>query len=303
MKRILLLGAAGQVGQELAQVLPVFGTVTEFDRSHIDIIQPEVLRQAIAQVHPDVIVNASAYTAVDRAEQEPDLAHQINAIAPTVMAEAAQEQGALMVHLSTDYVFDGQKSRPYSEDDVPAPLGVYGQTKLAGELGIQQHCDRYVILRTAWVYGVYGKGNFVKTMLRLASQREELRVVADQVGTPTWAFNIAQAIATLLAAAISDDKTLNSEVQGIYHFTNSGIASWYDFAVAIVEEARSLGLPLQVEHIVPIPTTDYPTPAQRPAFSVLCNQKIQPLLGSPPKHWRNSLRRMLQQYHQRGLVN
>lgn len=296
MNRILLLGAAGQVGQELTQTLPTQGSVITCDRSQIDLAQPEAIRQMIAEVRPDVIVNAAAYTAVDRAEREPELAEQINAIAPAIMAEGAQSLGALLVHLSTDYVFDGQQNRPYREDDRPAPLSVYGRTKLKGEDAIRQQCDRHIILRTAWVYGTYGSSNFVKTMLKLAAQRDELRVVDDQVGTPTWSAEIARAIATLLERVLQASTDI--PVQGTYHFTNSGVASWYDFAVAIIEEAHALGFPLQVERVVPIPTADYPTPAPRPTFSVLCHRKIEPLLGTHPPHWQRSLKAMLQQYRQ-----
>jgi dTDP-4-dehydrorhamnose reductase len=241
-----------------------------------------------------LIVNAAAYTAVDKAESEPELAYAINGTAPGVMAAAAQRLGAPLIHISTDYVFDGSKSSPYVETDATNPIGAYGKSKLAGETEIQSLADqqanfRYVILRTAWVYGVRGKGNFVKTMLRLGGEREEVRVVADQAGTPTWAADIAQAISALSQQFLSSEPPDS----GIYHFSNIGITSWYDFAVAIFEEAKSLGVPLNLKRVVPITTPEYPTPAQRPAYSVLANQKIQRLLQSTAPQWRQSLRQML----------
>lgn len=296
MPRILLIGSAGQLGQELVHVLPQIGNVVAINRRNLDLAYPDAIRQAITQSEPDVIVNAAAYTAVDRAESEPDLAHQINAVAPQVMAEAAQQSGGLLVHISTDYVFDGKTNCPYTESDQPNPLGVYGATKLAGEEAIRQFSERHIILRTAWVYSTYGKGNFVKTMLRLATEREELRVVEDQIGTPTWACDIAQAIAALLEKVALP--TVEPVFQETVHFTNGGVASWYDFAVAIVEEASALEFPIQVKRIVPIQTKEYPTAAQRPAFSVLNNRKLRSILGTYPPHWRSSLREMLEHFRQ-----
>ena len=299
MPRILLIGSAGQLGHELTLTLAGLGDVLALNRQDLDIAQAEAVRQAIAQAKPDVIVNGAAYTAVDRAESEPELAHRINAAAPQAMAEAAQKLGSLLVHVSTDYVFDGNTTHPYDEADRPHPLGIYGATKLAGEEAIRQICQRHLILRTAWVYGTYGQGNFVKTMLRLAAEREELRVVDDQIGTPTWAFDIAQAITELVEKFALPAPA--SALQETFHFTNSGVASWYDFAVAIVEEAASLGFPIKVKRVIPISTAEYPTAAQRPAFSVLNHRKLQSVLGAPAPHWRSSLRKMLQQYHHHTL--
>jgi dTDP-4-dehydrorhamnose reductase len=228
---------------------------------------------------------------VDKAETETERANAINGTAPTIMAEAAQQLGAALIHVSTDYIFDGKKNTPYTEDDTPDPINAYGQSKLWGEEGVLKHCDRAMILRTAWVYGAQGKGNFVKTMLRLGAEREELRVVVDQVGTPTWTGDLASAIAQLAQSLKSDT------LAGIYHFTNSGVTSWYDFAVAIFEEAQQIGFPLQVKQVVPITTAEYPTPAARPAYSVLSTQKISAALGNHPPHWRVSLRQMLQQLY------
>jgi dTDP-4-dehydrorhamnose reductase len=271
-------------------------------RNTMDLAQPDSIRQVIGEVKPDLIVNAAAYTAVDKAETETELANAINTVAPTIFAEEAQRIGATLIHVSTDYVFDGRKNTPYTEEDATNPLGVYGKTKLAGEEGIRQNCDRYIILRTAWVYGTHGKSNFVKTMLRLFAERDEIRVVTDQVGTPTWAFEIAAAIRNIGERCIdrppeqqpSQEQVRQSLPTGIYHFTNSGVASWYDFAVAIFEDAKQLGFPMSVQRIVPIATSDYPTPAQRPAYSVLSGQKISlAVLGTHPPHWRQGLKKML----------
>jgi dTDP-4-dehydrorhamnose reductase len=282
MTRILLIGSNGQVGSELALLLPDSKTLA---RPLIDLTQPETLREPIREYQPEVIINAAAYTAVDRAESEPELAHAVNAIAPTVMAEEAQRLNATLIHLSTDYVFDGQKNTPYLETDPTNPMSAYGQSKLAGEIGVSKLCDRSLILRTAWVYGTYGKGNFVKTMLKLGGDRDQLRVVVDQVGSPTWARHLADTIVELL-----QQDTVES---GIYHVTNSGVTSWYDFAIAIFEEARALGWVLNVQDVTPITTADYPTPAKRPAYSPLSGQKISGILGKHPPHWRQGLRQML----------
>lgn len=305
MRRILLTGARGQLGQELQRTLAPLGEVIGVDRHSVDLSCETSLRQRLVEVKPNVIVNAAAYTAVDKAETETELARAVNAIAPTVMAQEAQRLGATLIHVSTDYVFDGRKNTPYTEDDSPNPIGVYGRTKLEGEEGIRKACTNHLILRTAWVYGIFGKVNFVKTMLRLFAEREEVRVVADQVGSPTWAADLAQAIhamvcrcanATLLSQA-SQEPEQPSLPTGTYHYTNSGVASWYDFAVAIFEEAKLLGFPLKVQRIVPIATADYPTPAQRPAYSVLSGKKISDLLGSHPPHWRQALRQMLVEFY------
>jgi dTDP-4-dehydrorhamnose reductase len=289
-KRILVTGIHGQLGQELKQTLSPLGEVIGVGRETMELTQPTSICQVIADAKPDLIVNAAAYTAVDKAETELELAHGINAIAPTIMAQEAQKLGATLLHVSTDYVFDGQKNTPYLEDDRTNPLSVYGKSKLAGEEGIKQACQSYIILRTAWVYGTYGKSNFVKTMLRLGKEREEIRVVVDQVGSPTWAKDIADAIAQL-------GQKNEPSATGIYHFTNSGVASWYDFAIAIFEEAKQLGFPLKVEQVMPITTSDYPTPAKRPAYSVLSGKKISAVLGTHSPYWRDSLRQMLKQLY------
>ena len=286
--KILLIGSRGQVGQELLTTLPAIGTVIAWSRADCDLTQTQHLVPQVLAQSPDVIVNAAAYTAVDQAEQEPGLAHQINGTVPKCLAQAAQDCGATLVHLSTDYVFDGQQNRPYQPDAPTNPLGVYGQSKLAGELAVQTECDRHAILRTAWVYGTQGKGNFVKTMLRLGAERETIKVVYDQVGCPTWSRDIAQAIVDLIPQ-------LETPTFGTYHFTNSGAISWYDFAIAIFEEAADLGWPLQVETVFPITTDQYPLPAPRPAYSVLGGEKLTALRDRLPPHWRTSLRHMLKE--------
>lgn len=286
MKRILLTGITGQVGQDLQQTLASLGEVVSIGRDQVDFAQPETVRQVIQAVKPMVVINPAAYTAVDRAENEPELANQVNGIAPGILAKAAQEVEAGIIHVSTDYVFDGSQSSPYLETDPTAPLGVYGRSKLMGEDAVRAGCKLHMIVRTAWVYGVGGRGNFVKTMLRLGAEREEIRVVTDQVGAPTWSMDLAEAIAQMVPQ-------LSTETAGTYHYTNSGVCSWYDFAIAIFEEASLLGFPLKVQRVIPITTAEYPLPARRPAFSVLSLKKTTGLLGTHPPHWRKSLRQML----------
>jgi dTDP-4-dehydrorhamnose reductase len=286
MQRILLIGTTGQVGQELQDTLAALGEVTAVGRDRVDLSQPETIQPIVESIQPQIIVNAAAYTAVDKAETESDLAMQINGISPGLLATAAAQVGAGIVHISTDYVFDGSHSSPYLETDPTSPLGSYGRSKLAGEEAVRAACSLHLILRTAWVYGVRGHGNFVKTMLRLGGDREELRVVCDQIGAPTWSKDIARAIAQAIPQ-------LTPETAGTYHYTSSGVASWYDFAIAIFEEAKLLGFPLKIQRVVPITTAEYPTPARRPAFSVLSLQKTSALLGAPPPHWRQELRQML----------
>ncbi|MEH2418596.1 dTDP-4-dehydrorhamnose reductase [Nostoc sp.] len=283
---ILLIGSNGQVGKELQQILPDYGDIISVARPTIDLVQPDTLRNVIRSKQPQIIINAAAYTAVDKAESEPELASAINAIAPLIIAEESQKLGAFLIHISTDYVFDGNGCNPYQENYATNPLSVYGKTKLAGEEAIRETCAHHLILRTAWVYGTFGKSNFVKTMLRLGAERQEIRVVADQIGSPTWAQDIAAVIAQMIPQ-------LTPEISGTYHYTNSGLASWYDFAVAIFEEAQQLGFPLKVERIVPITTAEYPTPARRPPYSILACGKISAILGTYPPHWRQRLRQML----------
>ena len=284
--KILLAGASGQLAQELQPILLSLGEVIAVDRTRLDLSRPESIRQAMAEIQPDLVVNAGAYTAVDKAESEPELANAVNGIAPGILAEECEKLGASLIHFSTDYVFDGSHGSAYLETDSTNPLGTYGKSKLAGEEAIRKAGNRHIIIRTAWVYGNGGKGNFVKTMLRLGKEREEIRVVADQIGSPTWTRDLAEAISQIIPL-------LGSETFGTYQYTNSGVCSWYDFAIAIFEEAAKLGLPLKVQRVIPITTSEYPTPAKRPAFSVLSTVKISALLGTHPPHWRQGLRQML----------
>jgi dTDP-4-dehydrorhamnose reductase len=291
MTKILLIGITGQVGQELQQTLAAMDEVVGVGRQSLDLSQPEQIQQKIAEIQPNIVVNAAAYTAVDKSESESDLAMAINANAPKAIALAAQSIGAKVLHISTDYVFNGQNHTPYLESDPTDPLGVYGKSKLLGEIAVREHCDRHLILRTAWVYGSKGHGNFVKTMLRLGAERTELKVVADQIGSPSWSYDIALAIAQLLSKSATDES-----INGIYHFTNSGVASWYDLAVATFAEAKQLGFPLKIEQVFPITTAEFPTPSQRPAYSVLSKTKITETLGIHPPYWRDSLCKMLTEW-------
>ena len=287
MKKILLFGSIGQVGCELANILPQTGEVISIDRSLVNLESESQIRDCIQHHQPNIIVNSAAYTAVDKAESEPKLAHQINAVAPQIMAEESNKIKAKLIHISTDYVFDGESNIPYTESFTTNPIGVYGKSKLAGEKNIQEKSDDYIILRTAWVYGIHGKGNFVKTMLRVGENREKLTVVMDQVGSPTYAHDIADAIQKLI------NHFSEQQTQQIYHFTNLGVCSWYDFAVNIFKYAQELGYKLAVKQVLPISTSEYPTPATRPAYSVLSSRKISKDLNFMPPYWQDSLTIML----------
>ena len=289
-KSILLIGCNGQVGTQLRKTLQPYSNLIPVARPVVELAQPETIKDLIKQHQPEIIINAAAYTSVDKAESEPELANTVNAIASKVLAQEAEKLPASLIHISTDYVFDGKSSSPYREEDSSNPLSVYGKTKLAAEQAIRSSCSNHIILRTAWVYGVAGKSNFVRTMLRLGAEKPELKIVADQIGSPTRAKDIAQIIASLISN--------NSDRSGTYHYTNSGVASWYDFAVAIFEEARLLDFPLKIERVIPITTSEYPTAATRPSYSVLNCGKISALMETIPPHWRQSLREMLQEFRQ-----
>jgi dTDP-4-dehydrorhamnose reductase len=305
--RILLLGKNGQVGGALCHTLPRVGELTSLDRNQLDLCKPDEIRRVIRSLRPDLIVNAAAYTAVDRAESEPELAWAINADAPRIIAEAANEARAALVHYSTDYVFDGAKTTPYVETDAPNPLSVYGKTKLAGEQAIQQADIPHLIFRTAWVYAHEGR-NFVLTVLRLATEREELRIVRDQIGAPTWSAAVAGATARILARIYERDDAYSwlSGLSGIYHMTAAGGTSWYDFAKAILEEARdeksgarwftaaTKQHPLIVRDVIPIATSEYPTPARRPLYSVLSNAVNRTFETQLPD-WRTQLHSFFEQ--------
>lgn len=296
MKRILLTGANGQVGWELRRTLLPLGEVIALDRAAMDLTKPDAIRRAVADVKPAIIVNAAAHTAVDKAESEPDLAMAINGIAPGILAEEAKRLNALLVHYSTDYVFDGTASHPYTETDLPNPLSVYGKTKLAGEVAIRGAWARHLILRVSWVYGARGK-NFMLTIRRLAAEREELRVVNDQVGAPTWSGAIAEATAQALAhgdrlaeSAVSGADVW-SDLAGTYHLSAAGAASWFRFAEAILTIAPPAGK--ERPRLVPIPTSEYPTPAARPGNSLLSNAKIHRVFGIVMADWKTQVQRCL----------
>jgi dTDP-4-dehydrorhamnose reductase len=256
--RILLLGTGGQVGHELERTLAPLGEVRGLDYPAVDLADPDSLVAACRETRPGLIVNAAAYTAVDRAESEPALAQAINGTAPAILAQEARRRGAVLVHYSTDYVFDGRARRPYRERDAPAPLNVYGRTKLAGDLAIAQSGCKHLVFRTTWVYGPRGR-NFLLTMLSLAASREEVRIVDDQVGAPTTSLFLAEATARALAAIPGE-----GVASGIYNLSAAGETTWAGFARAIFERAaRRPGF--RAPRVVPVTTADYPTPAQRPA--------------------------------------
>ena len=291
MIRVLVTGAGGQVGAETARGLREVADVIACDHASLDLSDASQLASRIRETRPGVIVNAAAYTAVDRAESEPNLARAVNAIAPGIIAAEAKALGALLVHFSTDYVFDGTKREPYIEEDAPSPLGVYGRTKLEGERAVAQSGCAYVILRTAWVYGPTGK-NFMLTMLRLADKGGPLRVVSDQRGAPTTSAQLARAVAQLLGGKSIDAQSIErvKAATGLYHATATGETTWHGFATAIFEERarRSNGAftPPQVNAIT---TAEYPTPARRPAYSVLSNVKLERTFGVHLGPWREGL--------------
>jgi dTDP-4-dehydrorhamnose reductase len=285
--KILIIGRTGQVGWELRRTLVCLGETLAVEYPEIDFTKPETLRAIVRQVRPTVIVNAAAYTAVDKAETEADLAMAINGAAPAVLAEEARKFNSLLVHYSTDYVFDGSGSEPRTETDQPAPLNVYGKTKLAGDEAIQASGCKHLIFRTSWVYGARG-GNFLLTMLKLGRQRSELNVVADQIGAPTTARCIAQATADILAQVLAPAGKGIDGRSGIYNCTNSGKASWFDFAKAIFAQAHEkLGMP--VPRLKPVSTSEFPRPAQRPFNSRLSGQKLADTFGVALPHWEVAL--------------
>ena len=291
--RILLLGRNGQLGWELQRSLAPLGEVIALNRAQADLEKPATLRDTIRSNAPDLVVNAAAYTAVDKAESEPDLALLVNGHAVRVLAEEAGKLGALLVHYSTDYVFDGSKSGPYTEDDAPNPLSVYGRTKLEGERAIRASGCRHLIFRTSWVYAARG-GNFVKTILRLAGERDELRVVADQIGAPTSAELLAD-VTALCAGFVTHFPERFARVAGTYNLVASGETSWHNYAQFVVENAARLGLPLKLASgsIRPIATSEYPLPAQRPLNSRLATDKLRRVFGIELPHWQIHLERVI----------
>ena len=282
--RVMLAGAAGQLGRELQNTRPPGIDLVALDRGKLDITSREQVLDLAAEICPQMIVNAAAYTAVDGAETRPDLAVQVNAEGPGYLARAAQVQGAQLIHISTDFVFDGGTDTPYKPQAEARPLGVYGHSKLAGERRVHEILPSAVILRTSWVYSQYGN-NFVKTLLQRLAERDEVQVVNDEVGAPTWARGLAEAIWAC---------TGRSELRGIWHWTDAGQCSRYEFASAIAGAAMDAGLLQRAATVEPIPGSDYPTPAQRPPFSVLDCTATEAELNLRRQPWREQLRKMLE---------
>lgn len=281
MANILVTGANGQLGSELRKIgFSALDEVFYTDVAELDITDYAAVEKFVKDNEIDTIINCAAYTAVDKAEEEPELAAKINTEAVSNLARAAAKEGCLLIHISTDYVFDGTGTKPYSEKDKPCPVSVYGRTKLAGEEAILKSRCFHIIIRTAWLYSSFGN-NFVKTILRLASERTEINVVSDQVGSPTYAGDLAAAIVAIM------DSEERIEHEGIYHYSNEGVCSWYDFAAEIV---RLSGKECRVK---PVTTADYPTKTQRPAYSVLDKSKIKKTFGIEIPEWKDALAKMM----------
>ncbi|AOS97183.1 dTDP-4-dehydrorhamnose reductase [Microbulbifer aggregans] len=285
--KLLIVGKNGQLAQELVKRKPEGIELIALGRKEMDITDASTTMEVVGQYSPDLVINAAAYTAVDRAEEERALAFDVNARGAEQLAWACREFRARLIHVSTDFVFDGRQSRPYGEEDGVRPLNVYGLSKAAGEAVVRSILPEAIIIRTAWVYSAHGS-NFLNTMLRLMNERDQLGVVSDQVGTPTSTRTLADTIYHLAG---------QPNCQGIYHCTDEGVASWYDFAVAILEEGRSAGLLPQERAVAikPISTAEYPTPAKRPAYSVLDKRRLTEELGVELAHWRQALREVLQE--------
>jgi dTDP-4-dehydrorhamnose reductase len=284
--KVLIVGGKGQLGRGLAATAPEGAEIVSHDIDTLDITDKASVDAALAEIRPALLLNAAAYTAVDKAESDEAAAHAVNATAVGLLADAARGVGARFVHVSTDFVFDGKAGTPYAPEATPNPLGAYGRTKLAGELLAGPDA---LIVRTAWVYAPTG-GNFVRTMLRLMGERPEVRVVADQVGTPTYAPGLAAALWTLAGKGVTDT----------HHYTDAGAASWYDFAVAIQEEAIVAGLLDKAVPVIPIASREYPTPAVRPSYSILDKTSCYAALGGPVPHWRVNLRIMMEGIRRNG---
>jgi len=284
--KVLITGAAGQLGTALQGSAPAEAQITAIDVAECDLTDSSALRELIVELQPDILLNAAAYTAVDRAESEEELAQAINANAVATMVSAIDECGGRLVHVSTDFVFDGEASRAYQAGDQRNPISAYGRTKAAGEDALR---PSDILVRTAWVYAA-GGANFVRTMVRLMRERDELGVVADQIGAPTWASSLAKVLWGLV----------DTKAEGVFHYSDAGVASWYDFAVAIAEEAHDLGLIERIPTIRPLTTEDYPTPAKRPKFSLLDSRSTHSQIGTEPVHWRTNLRLMLKEEQSLG---
>jgi len=301
--RILITGANGQVGWHLQRTLAPLGEVLAIDIEQVDLTDLDAITRTVREFAPAVVANAAAYTAVDKAESEPDLARAINVAAPACIAEECARSGALLIHYSTDYVYDGTKSGAYDESDATGPLSVYGQTKLDGDQAIVASGCAHIILRTTWVYDIRGK-NFLRTVLRLAREKEELRMVGDQFGAPTWARGLAEATTIILAKSLERRSTAGAWSSGLFHLTAAGRTSWAGFAQAILEDYDVLlswpadtgefGGPLKAKRVVEITSQQFQTPARRPHNSVLSNAKVQAAFGVMMPDWRSQLRLAMQ---------
>jgi dTDP-4-dehydrorhamnose reductase len=282
--KVLVLGAGGQLGWELQRTCPPEVFPVYCDVPKVDFFSTESIVKCITATRPDCIINAAAYTAVDKAEQEPAAADRINHGAVREIAELCRRNSIFLTHISTDFVFSGRHFKPYQPDDPPDPESIYGKTKLAGEQAVRKTLDEFLIIRTAWLYSSHGS-NFVKTMLRLMQEKPEINVIDEQIGTPTWAHGLARAVWT----------SLDKNIQGIFHWTDAGVASWYDFAVAIQEEGIRAKLFEKAIPILPVASSQYPTPAQRPMYSVLDKSSFWRKLEIKPVHWRVQLRSMVKE--------
>ena len=292
--RILLTGKNGQVGSELNKILTQFGEVTATGRDEMDLSDPNQIRRIMNQVKPELIINAGAYTAVDKAESEPDLAKAVNSIAPKILAEEAMNQSALLIHYSTDYTYSGEMAkRPYLESDSPSPQSVYGITKLEGDRAIKQSGASHLIFKTGWVYSKNGS-SFLSKISQLAKERAELRIVNDQIGTPTWCKSISDTTGQIIKQIIEKKEgslsQISSSISGMYHMTCRGQTNWYEFARSILELTR----PKKVPSLLAISTKEYPTPATRPLYSVLSNAKLKKSFGVDLPYWEDALKNCLE---------
>ena len=298
MNRILVTGCQGQVGEELVRVLSPGNEVIACDRRSLDLTDLSSIRQVIRNASPNIIINAAAYTAVDKAENDEELAHRINAEAPGVLAEEVKRLGALFVHYSTDYVFDGSSNKGYAENDDTRPINMYGLTKLAGEEAVKAECGNYLIFRTSWVYGVRGK-NFLLTMLKFGIEKDFMKVVDDQFGAPTWSRSIAQNTAN--AISLSGSGMKDQCTSGIYHMTSSGSTSWHGFAEEIFRHA-ALKFSYPSVRLIPIPSNEYPVPTQRPKFSALSNLKLEKTFNIKMPDWKTALHQCMEEVNWNSLL-
>ena len=285
--KILLTGKTGQIGEELNNIIGDLGNLIAVDKEQLDLSKPNSIEPVILDIKPDIIINSAAYTAVDKAEEEPDLAMTVNAVAPGLLAKAARKVGAGLIHYSTDYVFDGCSEIPYKEEDPPNPLNVYGKTKLAGEKAIAEVGVPFLIIRTSWVYSLHGK-NFLRTIKKLAEEKDTIQVIEDQIGAPTWARSIALKTHQIIKQCLNKKwlETKESNLSGIFHVTSQGKTSWHGFA----REVLNMYNTSQNIKLIAIPTSDYPTPAVRPPNSLLNNEKIQKVFSIDMPYWEDALK-------------